>query len=93
MSTTEWKLKLTLGFSDVTVPMDRYTDTFDLLVHLCALKNCKKMFGRDKKGPEILTIRAQVSPKPTSPEESVLYRQLVIEVTAAMSTTHAPMYS
>lgn len=58
MSATEWKLKLTLGFSDVTVPMDRYTDTFNLLVHLCALKYYKKMFGRDKKSPEILTIRA-----------------------------------
>lgn len=58
MSTSERALKLTHGFSDVTVPTERCIDTFNLPVHLCALKNYKNMFGRDKKGPKFLTIRA-----------------------------------
>lgn len=38
-------------------------------------------------------MRAYVSPSPTRPGDSWLYRELVMEATAATSTTQAPMYS
>lgn len=39
------------------------------------------------------TMRAYVRPRPTNPAESSLYRALLIDATAAISTTNAPMYS
>lgn len=41
----------------------------------------------------VRTMSAYVSPSPTSPVDRWLYRQLVMEATAATSTTQAPMYS
>lgn len=38
-------------------------------------------------------MSAYVSPSPTSPVDSWLYRELVMEATAATSTTQAPTYS